>query len=106
MKLHLGTFVANADVLRRNPGNRNILTPEPGLLPEHAAGATLAGQAVAHGNAHGIANDFGGELAATACGESGCHGDAFMKWIPWTLVEVPKPYINSGWLKQMLLLEG
>ena len=59
-------------------GDRDLLAAEARLVAEHGAGAALALQAVAHGDARRVALDRQVKLPAAAGGVSGGHGSA-----PW-----------------------
>ena len=55
-------------------GECDLLAPETRLVADHAPGATLAFQAVAHGDAHRLALDRKVKLPAAAGGASDGHG--------------------------------
>src|SRR5215813_4471572 len=54
-------------------GNGGLVPAKPCLIADHSAGATLALQAVAHGDARRLALDGKVELAAAAGGVTGGH---------------------------------
>src|SRR5207245_800798 len=56
----------------------DLLAAETRLVADHGAGAALALQAVAHGDARWFALNRKMKLPAAACGASGGHGSA-----PW-----------------------
>ena len=60
------------------PAKRDLLAAEARLVADHAAGASLALQAVAHGDARWFALNGKVKLAAAAGGASGGHGS-----VPW-----------------------
>ena len=60
--------VRDADVLRVPPGDLDPVVRPSRLHPERATGPTLAGEAVAHRDPHGIALRRHAELAAAADG--------------------------------------
>ena len=57
-------------------GEGDLLPPEARLVADHGAGAALALQAVAHGNARWFALNRKVKLPAIAGGVSGTHGPA------------------------------
>jgi hypothetical protein len=57
-------------------GDSDLLTREARLVTDHGAGAALAFQAMAHGDARWFAFNRKVKLPAAACGASGGHGSA------------------------------
>ncbi len=70
MKRDPRTFIAYADVFSRGTRDRCILPREPRLLTEGATGSALAGQTVADGDAHWLADNLNREQTTTARGET------------------------------------
>jgi len=62
-------------------GKGDLLAAEARLVADHAAGASLALQAVAHGDARWFALNGKVKLAAAAGGASGGHGS-----VPWLAI--------------------
>jgi hypothetical protein len=76
VKARARALIAGADVAGRLSRHRHFRAIETGLLGERAAGAALAGQAMADRDAHRILGRPGSELAATARGKTRWHGDS------------------------------
>ena len=84
------------DVPRDYAATRDALARIARLVAQHRAGAPLAFDAVAHGDAHRVALGGEAELSAVAGGAAGRHGAA-----PWAFGEA-----FCFWLKRIRNLAG
>lgn len=65
MKAYMRALIRHPHIHRRCPGQDNLRTQKSGLLTKHAAGTSLASQAMTNRNPHRLASDCRSELTTT-----------------------------------------